>query len=144
MATTGSCSAGDCDRRRGQLLVEQTPEALDRGRSRGGSKPAVQERLALGIDEHIRPPQRVFDEPEPLRCKRRRSPADVDQVGQDLVVGCAVGMAQDRGVATDRPECRARPVQRDGQVGGLTTGDRIARERQSSTLEQFDEQVGPR
>ena len=48
--------------------------------------PAREQRLALGVDEHVRPPQRVLDELEPLRGHVRREAADVAQVGQDLLV----------------------------------------------------------
>ena len=63
-AATGSSSAGNCDRRRRQLLVEQAPEPGGTLGFRHGLEPAPEERLALGVDEDVGPPQRMLDELE--------------------------------------------------------------------------------
>ncbi len=73
------------------------------GRSASGTsvQPATEERLALGVDEDVRPPERVLDELEPLGRDRRRVAPDRHEVVEDLVVRPAVGVAQERGVAPD-------------------------------------------
>src|SRR4029079_3454284 len=100
-ARTGWCSAWNWDGGRRELLVEQPPEpghALGFG---GRFEPATEERLPLGIDEHVRAPQGGLDELEPLGGDVRGVPTDVSQVDQDFLVGPAVDVPQDRRVAAN-------------------------------------------
>ena len=52
--------------RRRELLVEQASETGGPIRLGDRVEPAREERLALGVDEDVRPPQRVLDELEAL------------------------------------------------------------------------------
>ncbi len=78
-ATTGSSSAGRSDRRRGELLAQEPPEPGRAFRLRDRVEPALEQRLALGVDEDVRPPERMLDELEallgarPARRGRRRA-----------------------------------------------------------------------
>ena len=58
-------------------------------------EPPTQQRLALGVDEDVRPPERVLDELEPLGGDPRREAPDALEPGEDRVVAGAVGMAHE-------------------------------------------------
>ena len=80
------------------------------GRSAAGTtlEPALEERLALRVDEDVRPPQRMLDELERLRGAVRGHEPDVAQVGEHVVVGHALGVAQERRVGRRRRRACAR------------------------------------
>jgi len=83
--------------------VEEAAEPGDPFRFGDRLHPPAKERLALGIDEDVGPPQRVLDELEPLGGEVRRVAADLLEIREDLVVRAPVGMTEEGGVATDRP-----------------------------------------
>ena len=83
----------------------------------------------------------MLDELEALGGEVRRVPADVLEVGQDLVVGRAVRVAEECGVAADGRQGLARPGDRDGQLGGLTRAGWIVGDGQAGALEQLGQEV---
>ena len=94
-ASSAAIAAGvSCSRRR-------RPNRAGRSACGNRLEPAPEERLALVVDEDVRPPQRMLDELEPLRGDGRGEPPDPLEAGEDLVVRRAVGVAHQRGVDPD-------------------------------------------
>src|SRR3954465_13513817 len=106
MARTGSCSAGHCEVRGRQRLVEQAAETSGPFRRRDSIQPGVDELLAVRVDEDVGPPERVLDELEPLGSDVRRGSSDRAEVLEDAARGPAVGLWEDRGVAPNGREPR--------------------------------------
>ena len=140
--TAASCSAGRSDRRWGQMFTQQTPEPGRSLRLWHLVHPALEQSLALGVDEDIRPPQRVLDELELFLRASCGHAADVAEVRGDLVVRPALGVAEERGVAADRAQSRAVNLDRRGTFGG-GAGRRRRPGGQARSLEELDEQIGP-
>ena len=86
-----------CSRRR-------RPKRAGRSDSGTASSQRLEQRLAFGVDEDVGPPQRVLDELEPLGGHRGRVAPDVPQIGEGLVVGAALDVAQEGGVAGARAQ----------------------------------------
>ena len=84
----------------------------------------------------------MLDELEQLGGHLRRVPAGVLQIGQDLVVGRAVGVSHQGGVATARRQAVSRSFQGHGSLRRLARLDRIGRDRQPRPLEQLEQEAG--
>lgn len=83
----------------------------------------------------------MFDELEPLGGHNRGLVADLAQVVEDLVVRCAVRVAAQRGVPTDRAQRLATGGDLNGAFAEVARGGRVAIGRRSGPFEQLDEQL---
>ena len=110
---------------------------------RDGVEPAPQERLALGVDEDVRPPERMLDELEALLGAppaAMRPTVDAGSRGPPRASGRRRGAAarRCRGSPTGAP---ARGVSATIRSAASRAGGRIGGDRQAGPLEQLDEQV---
>ena len=141
---SGRRSAGRrCDRRPGvSCSWSRRPNRAARSAVRDRVQPAAQERLALGVDEDVRPPQRMLDELEPL-LRRRRGGSGRRPRGSR---GPPRATARRRGAAARRCRgSRLRTRRGSSRATDRSAASRAAagsrRDREPGPLEQLDEQV---
>ena len=128
-----------------QLLVQQARERAPAGRRAARRRASGEELLALGVDEDVRPPERMLDELS--RFSARSGPSARRRRGTAATSSCdrAVDVAHERGVHADSPMRRARGVAAISAARRPSAGRRVvARPTASPARAQLGQQPAAR